>query len=44
MADRSLGGLCFWLDAEAPTDDEADGLGFADFTIVASYSTISPLG
>lgn len=48
-ADRYLGGLCTWLDASAPTDGEVDELGAApiawcDFTIVASYSTTSPLG
>lgn len=49
VADRSLGGLCTWLDAEAPTDGETDlrgakPLGWADFNIIASYSTDSPIG
>lgn len=48
-ADRTLGGLCEWLDAEAPTDGEMDKtgatpVGWADFQITASYSTTSPLG
>ena len=49
VADRTLGGLCLYLDAEAPTDGEtttggAATMGWADFAIVASYSTTSPLG
>ena len=49
VADRSLGGLCDWLDAEAPTDGDSDALGaaplgWADFNIIASYATTSPLG
>lgn len=48
-ADRMLGGLCTWLDAEAPTDGEAEtggaaAIGWAEFRIVASYTTTSPLG
>lgn len=49
VADRTLGGLCQYLDAEAPTDGEttmsgAATMGWADFAIVATYSTSSPLG
>ncbi|MFC3579127.1 hypothetical protein [Sphingomonas hylomeconis] len=48
-ADRFLGGLCNYLDAEAPTDGETDmrgavPVGWAEFSIIASYSTNSPLG
>lgn len=47
--DRTLGKLCIYLDATAPTDGELDERGTApiawcDFAIVASYSTTSPLG
>lgn len=47
-ADRFLGGLCHWLDADAPTDGETDArgaraIGWAEFAIVASYSTSNPL-
>jgi hypothetical protein len=49
QADRYLAGLCVWLDADAPTDGESDArgaepIGWAEFTIIASYSTTSPLG
>lgn len=49
IADRFLGGLCTYLDAEAPVDGEmqtvgAAALSWADFTIIATYSTTSPLG
>ena len=48
-ADRFLGDLCIWLDATAPIEGESDvrgarAIGWTDFTIVASYSTTSPLG
>ncbi len=48
-ADPTLGGLCIYLDAEPPTDGETETvgtmvLGWADFALVASYSTDSPLG
>lgn len=48
-ADRTLGGLCLYLDAEAPSDGESEvtggkAVGWADFAIIASYSTTSPLG
>lgn len=48
-ADITLGGLCNYLDAEPPSDGEIDKtgavpVGWADFAIIASYSTDSPLG
>lgn len=47
-ADRSLGGLCTWLDAEAPAIDDiaTEGATVAagtTLTLVASYSTPNPL-
>ena len=47
-ADRTLGGLCDWLEAEAPSTDDAEATGslpvrFALLTIVASYATTDPL-
>ncbi len=47
-ADRTLGGLCELLEAEAPAtaDVEASGaqaVRWADAAIVASYATIDPL-
>ncbi len=48
-ADRTLGGLCDWLDTtSAGTEDiSAEGLGQAprgaDIMIIASYSTSNPL-
>lgn len=47
-ADRFLGGRCTWLDADAPSDGETDAsgavpIGWADFAIIASYSTTNPL-
>lgn len=47
-ADRNLGGLCMWLDAEAPEIDELRGDGTpavagAVLTIIASYTTSNPL-
>lgn len=47
-ADRTLGGLCDFLDAEAPTTDDLEAAGavagrWADAVIVASYSTTSQL-
>ncbi|WP_426255804.1 hypothetical protein [Sphingomonas sp. DC2300-3] len=49
QANRTLGGLCIYLDAEPPSDGEIDKtgavpVGWADFAIIASYSTDSPLG
>ncbi|SEM62805.1 hypothetical protein SAMN05192583_0887 [Sphingomonas gellani] len=48
-ADRTLGGLCSYLDAEPPAFGETEKqgsatIGWADFTIIATYSTTSPLG
>lgn len=48
-ADRTLGGLCIHLDAEAPADGESETIGaqpfgWTDFAIIASYSTTGPLG
>ncbi len=47
-ADRTLGGLCEFLEAEAPAtaDVEASGtqaVRWADAAILASYATIDPL-
>ena len=47
-ADRTLGGLCNWLDADAPVIDDvtADGSpagAGADLVVTASYVTSNPL-
>lgn len=47
-ADRTLGGLCNWLDVGAPEASEADIAGaspakWADVLIVAHYATSNPL-
>jgi len=46
-ADRTLGGLCDWLDASSPGTEDIDGGGQpargADFMLIASYSTSNPL-
>lgn len=47
-ANRTLGGLCDWVEAEAPATDDAEALGatpvrFALLSIVASYATTDPL-
>ena len=47
-ADRTLGGLCEFLDVEAPTSDDLEIAGapsgrWADAAVIASYSTINPL-
>lgn len=47
-ANRTLGGLCDWLEAEAPSTDDAEATGsapvrFALLTLVASYATTDPL-
>jgi len=47
-ADRYLGGLCCWLEAEAPTSDDVEAMGAAplrsvDLIIVAHYATSDPL-
>ena len=49
QADPYLGGLCIFLDATMPVDGEADHagavpVGWADFNLVPTYSTTSPLG
>lgn len=48
-ADRTLGGLCEWLDVSAAEDDAlvlsgGPSQGWSSFTINASYSTSDPLG
>lgn len=48
MADRTLGGLCDWIDAAAPVTDNLDGEGvapgrWADAAIIATYATSNPL-
>jgi hypothetical protein len=47
-ANRTLGGLCDWIEAEAPATDDAEALGavpvrFALLTLVAAYATTDPL-
>lgn len=47
-ADRTLGGLCEFLDTEAPTSDDLETAGaisgrWADAAIIASYATGNPL-
>lgn len=47
-ADRTLGGLCSWLDAEAPSLDPLEAPGTAvdastDLVLIATYTTTSPL-
>jgi hypothetical protein len=47
-ANRTLGGLCDWIEAEAPVTDDIEVLGalparFADLTILAVYATTDPL-
>ena len=47
-ADRTLGGLCEFLETEAPVTDDLETAGaasgrWADAAIVASYSTTNPL-
>jgi hypothetical protein len=48
-ADRTLGGLCDWIDPEAPASvdlpiEGAAALKAAVITVVLHYSTASPLG
>lgn len=48
VADRTLGGLCEWIEAEAPeeydkTPEHAVTLRSANLAIVADYSTTDPL-
>ncbi|MTW18351.1 hypothetical protein GJ689_19295 [Rhodoplanes serenus] len=47
-ADRRLGGLADWIEAEAPVSDDAETQGAlpartAEFAIVAVYATADPL-
>jgi hypothetical protein len=47
--DRTLGGLCDWIEAEAPVADDVETLGalpgrVAEFAILAVYATPDPLG
>lgn len=47
-ADRTLGGLCDFLEAEAPTTDDIETAGavagrWADIAILAVYGTTDPL-
>lgn len=47
-ADRTLGGLCDFIEAEAPTSDDIETAGaisgrWADAAIIASYATANPL-
>lgn len=46
--DRTLGGLCEFLETEAPTSDDLETAGaisgrWADAAIIASYATANPL-
>lgn len=48
LTDRSLGGLCEWLEPEAPergdmTLDGGETARWADFNLIAVYTTTSPL-
>lgn len=48
VADRTLGGLCDWIEAQMPSPDDyttqgASIVGGCDLTIVASYATSDPL-
>ncbi len=48
QADRTLGGLCDFLEVEAPATDDAETLGaiparFAEAFVVAVYGTTDPL-
>jgi hypothetical protein len=48
-ADRTLGGLCDWIEAEAPASvdlpiEGAAALKAAVITVVLHYSTVDPLG
>jgi hypothetical protein len=47
-ADRTLGGLCEFLDTEAPASDDLETAGalsgrWAEAAIIAAYSTTNPL-
>ena len=48
-ADRTLGGLCDWVEAEAPQPvdlpvEGAEGLKAAIVPIILTYTTVDPLG
>lgn len=48
-ADRTLGGLCDWIEAEAPAPSEepvfgADAIKAATIVVVLMFSTTNPLG
>jgi hypothetical protein len=48
IANRRLGGLVDWIEAEAPTSEDIETTGsqagrFADVVIVATYATAHPL-
>ncbi len=48
LADRTLGGLCDFLECEAPATDDIEAEGartarWADVAIVATYGTSNPL-
>jgi hypothetical protein len=48
IANRTLGGLCDWIEAEAPMTGDVEALGalpgrFADLAIIAVYATTDPL-
>lgn len=48
MADRTLGGLCLFLETEAPSSDNLETAGaasarWAEAAIVATYTTSNPL-
>lgn len=48
IANRRLGGLVDWIEAEAPTSEDIETTGsqagrFADVVIVATYATADPL-
>lgn len=47
-ADRTLSGLCDFIETEAPTSDDLETAGamsgrWADAAIIASYATVNPL-
>ena len=48
MVNRTLGGLCDFLETEAPTSDDIEAAGakagrWAEAAIIASYATANPL-
>jgi hypothetical protein len=48
IADRTLGGLCDFIEAEAPATEDLEAAGaragrWADLAIVAVYGTADPL-